>query len=31
VGLCDGRGPHPLQAALAGAGSWFTPSAVGAV
>jgi [amino group carrier protein]-L-2-aminoadipate 6-kinase len=31
VGLCDGRGPHPLQAALAGAGSWFTPSAVVAV
>jgi acetylglutamate/LysW-gamma-L-alpha-aminoadipate kinase len=27
VGLCDGRDAHPLRAALAGAGSWFTPTA----
>jgi len=26
VGLCDGRGAHPLRDALAGAGSWFTPT-----
>jgi [amino group carrier protein]-L-2-aminoadipate 6-kinase len=26
VGLCDGRGHHPLRAALDGAGSWFTPA-----
>jgi acetylglutamate/LysW-gamma-L-alpha-aminoadipate kinase len=31
VGLCDGRGAHPLRAALAGAGSWFTPAATVAV
>jgi acetylglutamate/LysW-gamma-L-alpha-aminoadipate kinase len=24
VGLCDGRGEHPLVAALDGAGTWFT-------
>lgn len=24
VGLCDGRGEHPLREALAGAGTWFT-------
>ncbi|MGH7723013.1 MAG: [LysW]-aminoadipate kinase [Candidatus Dormibacteria bacterium] len=27
VGLCDGRGPRPLQAALGGTGSWFSPTA----
>jgi acetylglutamate/LysW-gamma-L-alpha-aminoadipate kinase len=25
VGLCDGRGHHPLRASLDGAGSWFRP------
>jgi acetylglutamate/LysW-gamma-L-alpha-aminoadipate kinase len=28
VGLCDGRGAHPLRDALTGAGSWFTAAAV---
>jgi acetylglutamate/LysW-gamma-L-alpha-aminoadipate kinase len=27
VGLCDGRAHHPIETALAGAGSWFSASA----
>jgi [amino group carrier protein]-L-2-aminoadipate/L-glutamate 6-kinase len=31
VGLCDGRGDHPMRAALDGAGSWFTAANAAAV